>query len=204
MADDAILNTAEEYARERLSKKRYAHSLRVADTAESLARLHGLDQKKARLAALLHDSAREVNQEELLLVAEEMGIAMSDFEHEQPILLHGSVAAELARKELGVEDEEVLEAVRAHTTGEPGMGALALALYVADKIEPNRDQPGVENLRKLALKDLREAAAATLRDSVSYNEKGGQSAHQKSRQALEWLEDSRHEALDESPSELEV
>ncbi len=203
MAYDAILH-AEDYARERLSEKRYAHTLRVADTAESLAELHGLDPKKAHLAALLHDSAREVNQEELLRIAQERGIAMSDFEREQPILLHGPVAAELARKELGVEDEEVLEALRAHTTGEPGMGALALALYVADKIEPGRDQPGVEDLRNLALKDLREAAAATLRDSVSYNERRGQSAHPKSRQALEWLEDSRYEALDESPSELEV
>ena len=188
MAADALLDAAEAYTSERLSEERYAHTLRVVGTVESLAELHGLDPKKARLAALLHDSAREVSKEELLRIAEEEGIAMSDFECEQPILLHGPVAAKLARKDLRVEDEEVLEAIGAHTLGEPGMGPLALALYVADKIEPDRDQPGVENLRGLALKNLHRAAADTLRDSISYNEGRGRGSHPKSRQTLEWLE----------------
>jgi predicted HD superfamily hydrolase involved in NAD metabolism len=122
---------------------------------------------------------------------------MSDFECEQPILLHGPVAAALARKELGVEDEDVLAAVRAHTTGEPEMGALALALYVADKIEPDRDQPGVKDLRKLALKDLHKAATAALRDSISYNERRGQPAlPEEPASPGEWLEDSGHEGPD--------
>lgn len=195
---DTLLDTAQSYACGRLSERRYAHTLRVADTAQRLAELHGLDPKKARLTALLHDSARELDKDELLRVAEEESIAMSELERERPVLLHGPVAAELAKKELGVEDEEVLEAVRAHTTGEPGMGALALALYVADKIEPDRDQRGVEDLRKLALKDLRRAAKAALEDSISYNERRGQPTHPKSQQALEWLESSEHERLGEA------
>jgi predicted HD superfamily hydrolase involved in NAD metabolism len=186
--DDALLDAARSYARDRLSDKRYAHTLRVADTAERLAGLHDLDPKKARLAALLHDAARETDKDELFRVADEEGIATTNLEHELPVLLHGPVMAELARKELGVKDEEVLVAVRAHTTCEPGMGTLALALYVADKIEPDRDQTGVENLRKLALEDLRHAAAAALEGSISYNEQRGKPAHPKSRQTLEWLE----------------
>jgi predicted HD superfamily hydrolase involved in NAD metabolism len=162
--------------------------LRVADTTERLAGLHNLDPKKARLAALLHDAARETDKDELFRVADEEGIVTSNLEHELPVLLHGPVMAELARKELGVKDEEVLGAVRAHTTGEPGMRPLALALYVADKIEPDRDQAGVENLRKLALEDLRHAAAAALEGSISYNEQRGKPTHPKSRQTLEWLE----------------
>ncbi len=193
MTDDALLAAARSYARDRLSDKRYAHTLRVADTAEHLAGLHDLDPKRARLAALLHDAARETEKDELFRVADEERITMSDLEHERPVLLHGPVMAELARKELGVEDEEVLGAVRAHTTGEPGMGPLALALYVADKIEPDRDQPGVDNLRKLALEDLCHAAAAALESSISYNEQRGKPTHPKSRQTLEWLESSGRE-----------
>ena len=188
MIDDALLYDAENYAHERLSKERYVHTLRVAATTERLAELHGLDSKKARLAGLLHDAAREVGKQELLRLAEKEGIATSAFEREQPILLHGPVAAELAREDLGVEDEEVLGAVRAHTTGEAEMSLVALALYVADKIEPGRDQPSVEHLRRLALESLHRAAKSALEDSISYNEARGHATHPKSLQALRWLE----------------
>ncbi len=188
MMDDSLLATAENYAREHLSGKRHAHTLRVADTAERLAGIHNLDPRRARLAALLHDSARETGKEEMLRLAGEKGIQANDLERERPMLLHGPVAAELAREDLGVEDDEVLDAVRAHTTGEPGMGPLALALYVADKIEPDRDQPGVETLRKLALKDLRKAAMVALDRSISHNEERGRPTHPRSYEALEWLE----------------
>lgn len=190
MIDDALLEAAEGYARERLSKKRYAHTLRVAETAERLAEKHGLDSKKARLAGLLHDAAREVGKEELLRVAEENDLAVGDFEHERPMLLHGRVAAELARRDLGVKDGEILDAVRAHTTGEPGMGALALTLFVADKVEPGREGPSVEDLRELACKDLRRSACAALEASISHNEDRGRPVHPKSLETLEWLEDS--------------
>ena len=190
MIDDALLEAAEGYARERLSNKRYAHTQRVAETAERLAEFHGLDSKKARLAGLLHDAAREVGKEELLRVAEEDDLAVGDFEHERPMLLHGRVAAELARRDLGVKDGEILDAVRAHTTGEPEMGPLALTLFVADKIEPEREGPGVEDLRELARKDLSRSAHAALQGSLSHNEERGRPAHPKSLETLRWLEDS--------------
>jgi predicted HD superfamily hydrolase involved in NAD metabolism len=193
MIDDALLDDAESYARERLSDKRYAHTLRVAETAEHLAKLHGLDSERARLAGLLHDTAREVGKEELLRVAGEDGLPVGDFERERPILLHGPVAAELAREDLGVEDGEILDAVRVHTTGEPGMGPLALALFVADKIEPGREQSGVEDLRELAPVSLHRAARAALEDSISYNERRDHPVHPKSRQTLEWLRGSGDE-----------
>ena len=193
MIDDALLEDAESYARERLSDKRYAHTLRVAETAERLAKLHGLGPERARLAGLLHDTAREIGKEELLRVAEEDGLPIGDFERERPILLHGPVAAKLAREDLGVEDGEILDAVQAHTTGEPGMGPLALALFVADKIEPDREQPGVEDLRELAPVSLHRAARVALEDSVSYNERRDRPAHPKSRQTLEWLRGSDEE-----------
>ena len=195
MIDDALLEAAKNYARERLSAKRYAHTLRVADTAERLAETHGIDPKKARLAGLLHDAAREVGKGELLRAAGEDGLAVGEFERERPILLHGPVAAQFARRDLGVKDGEILAAVRAHTTGEPEMGPLALTLFVADKIEPEREGPGVEDLRELARKDLSRSAHAALQGSLSHNEERGCPAHPKSLETLRWLEDSGEDGV---------
>jgi predicted HD superfamily hydrolase involved in NAD metabolism len=187
MSDDLLLKSAERYARERLSDKRYDHTLRVADAAENLAEAHGLDRERVRLAALLHDSSREVGPEELLRLAGERGLPVGPSERESPKLLHGPVAAELARRDLGVESEDILEAVRAHTTGASGMGRVALALFLADKIEPARDYPGIEELRSLAERDLMGAARVSLERSISHNEERGNSTHPDSLEALAWL-----------------
>ena len=180
--------TADAFARERLSAKRYGHTLRVAETAEKLARLHGLDPGRARLAALLHDAARERSSGEFLDLARTWNLPFGEPERENPKLLHGPVAAEMARRDLGVGDEEVLDAVREHTTGRPGMGPLSLVLFVADKIEPARDYPSVGRLRLLAREDLRGAAAESLRRSIAHNEERGRSTHHASIETLAWLD----------------
>jgi predicted HD superfamily hydrolase involved in NAD metabolism len=183
-----LLEDADAFARSRLSEKRYGHTLRVADTAEDLALAHNLDEDRARLAALLHDAARETGPEEFLRLADEWDLPVGDPERQSPKLLHGPVAAELARRELGIEDGEVLEAIRAHTTGKREMGPLALVLYVADKIEPARDYPSVGRLRKLAREDLHGAAAESLRRAIAHNEERGRDTHPSSLETLEWLE----------------
>jgi predicted HD superfamily hydrolase involved in NAD metabolism len=185
------IENAEALARSRLSEGRYGHTMRVADTAADLARVHGLDEDRTRLSALIHDAARETGPEEFLRLAQEWDLPVGEQERQSPKLLHGPVAAELARRELGVEDEEILEAVRAHTTGKPGMGPLALALYVADKIEPARDYPSVERLRRLAREDLHAAATESLRRAIAHNEERGKDVHPSSREALERLEADR-------------
>ena len=190
----SLLEAADELARSRLSEGRYSHTLRVADTAEDLARAHGIDPARVRLAALLHDAAREMEPEEFLRLAGAWGLHVGEPERQSPKLLHAPVAAELARRELGVEDEEVLAAIRAHTVGEPGMGQLALALYVADKIEPARDYPSVGRIRDLAREeDLGEAAAEALRRAIAHNEGRDRPIHPSSRALLEWLEESAAE-----------
>ena len=183
------IEAADAFARERLSGKRYGHTLRVADTAEDLARTHGLDPDRARLAALLHDVAREIGRpEKFLRLAEEWDLPVGEHERRDPKLLHGPVAAELARRELGVEDAEVLEAVRVHTVGRAGVEGLALVLYVADKSEPARDYPSVGRLRRLSREDLREAAAEALRRAIAHNDERGRETHPASHETLAWLE----------------
>jgi len=188
--NDAKLRKAGAFVRDRLSDKRYDHTIRVVETAERLASLHGLDEDRTRLAALLHDAAREVEAGEYLRLAADWDLPVGEPERESPKLLHGPVAAELARRELGVDDDSVLEAIRAHTMGAPGMGPVALAVYVADKIEPGRDYPSVARLRDLAEEDLREAAAEALRRAIAHNEERGRETHPASRKTLRWLEDS--------------
>jgi predicted HD superfamily hydrolase involved in NAD metabolism len=183
------LEAADAFVRDRLSAKRYGHTLRVADTAEDLARTHGLDPYRARLAALLHDAAREIGDPgEFVKLAEAWNLPVGEPERESPKLLHGPVAAELARRELGVDDRDVLEAIRVHTVGQPGMGPVALVLYVADKIEPAREYPSVERLRNLSREDLHGAAAESLRRSIAHNEERGRPIHPASRETLAWLE----------------
>ena len=186
--DDDLLEAADACARARLSEERYAHTLRVADTAENLARLHGLGADRTRLAALLHDVTRELERQEFLRLAGAWSLPVGEPERESPKLLHGPVAAEFARRDLGVEDGEVLEAVRVHTVGAPGMGPLALAVYVADKIEPARDYPSVGRLRDLAAEDLFTAAAEALRRVMAHNEERGRPTHPASRETLRWLQ----------------
>lgn len=186
--NEDLLTTADFYVRNRLSKKRYSHTLRVADTAERLTSIHGLDTVRVRFAALLHDAARELEPGEYLTLADKWRIPLGEPEIENPKLLHGPVAAELASRELGVEDEEVLEAIRAHTIGSPGMGPVALAVYVSDKIEPARDYPSVGRLRELAERDLHEAAVEAFRRNRDHNEECGRSTHPDSLRTLEWLE----------------
>src|ERR687884_454682 len=99
--------------------------------------------------------------------------------------------------QLGVKDAEVREAICHHTTGAPGIGPLALTLYVADKIEPGRKESGVEGLRKVALKSLRRAAMAALEGSISHNEWCGRPTHPKSLKTLEWLKSDEGERLGE-------
>jgi predicted HD superfamily hydrolase involved in NAD metabolism len=183
-----LLEEAEAFARSRLSEGRYEHTLRVAETAEDLALAHDLDADRARLAALLHDAARETGPEEFLQLADKWRLQVGDPERQSPKLLHGPVAAELARRELGIDDEEVLEAIRAHTTGRPGMEPLALVLYVADKIEPAREYPSVGRLRTLARKNLYGAALESLRRAIAHNEERGKTTHPASLETLDWLQ----------------
>lgn len=192
-----LLEAADNLARERLSDKRYAHTVRVADTAEHLAVVHSLDRRRTRLAALLHDVARELPSEEYLNLAEDWDLTVEEPERENPKLLHGPVAAALAQKELGLEDEEILDAVQIHTVGSPGMSQLALALYVADKIEPGREYPSVDRLRKLAEKNLHEAALEALRRSHDYNEQRGRPTHPASLKTFRWLEETVHGRIDQ-------
>ena len=132
------------------------HIEAVAAEARRLARLHGVDEERAALAAWTHDIVRATDPEELLRLAHELGLNPNEVEEAAPILLHGPVAARLLASRYGVEDEEVLAVARWHSTGRAGMSALEKVLFLADKVEPGKAaaRPDLQEVRRLAETDL--------------------------------------------------
>ncbi|MGI6514345.1 MAG: bis(5'-nucleosyl)-tetraphosphatase (symmetrical) YqeK [Syntrophomonadales bacterium] len=145
---------AQEIIRARLSENRYQHSMRVAMVAREMARSFGLDESKAGLAGIVHDYARDMPGYELLSLAKEYNLLEDEVEENSPDLLHATVGAFLLYRDHGVDDEEVLNAVRSHTLGRVGMTDLEKVLFLADLIEPGRDFPGIDSLRCLARRNL--------------------------------------------------
>lgn len=141
---------------------RYAHSVRVARYAELLARRHGVDPRKARVAGMLHDLARLYSAERLLAESAARGLPIGAREREHPTLLHAALGAALAREKFGVEDPEILSAIEKHTLGADEMSPLDCVIYLADSLEPNRKFVERAHLWDRAQNDLRGATQETM------------------------------------------
>ena len=142
--------------------------MRVARLAGRLARAHGLDARRARIAAVLHDLARLYSAERLLRECEARGLAIDAFERGNPVVLHARLGAELARERFGVQDESVLSAIRKHTVADAVMSPLDAVVYLADGLEPGRDFADRAELAALAFVDLDGAMKAVLASSIAY------------------------------------
>ncbi len=147
---------------------RYAHVVRTARFADTLAQLHGESAQRARLAGMLHDLARLWSAKDLLAECERRGIPIGAFERANPIVLHAPLGAELARERFGVTDETVLSAIRKHTVADGEMSKLDTIIYLADALEPGRDYAERAELAALARRDLDAALDAVLASSVAY------------------------------------
>ena len=173
------LKQAKELVRGRLSDKRYEHTLNVRKMAVKLAKRYGVDEDKAALAALLHDSAKEISKDEMRAIMRAHPELAEGGEERPTPVWHGICAAILARTEWGVEDEAVLSAIACHTAGKPGMSRLDKIVYLADMSSKERDWPGDKRIDVLAtairagmkateLKDLDLAMLAALRQTNDF------------------------------------
>lgn len=158
-----------------LRPKRYLHTLGVAHTAANLAFCHGegeRDGKRAELAGLLHDCAKYYTGEEMLALCGRYAIELNETEKVNTALIHGKLGAYLARTRYGVEDEEILSAIRYHTTGKPDMTMLEKILYIADYIEPARQMDchpySLEEIRKQSFNNLDDGLMMILANTVEY------------------------------------
>ncbi len=147
----------EEIISKRMKTARFKHSKNVAKEAVRLAKKYGADVKKAEIAGILHDATKETEAEEQMALVERAGIVLTEMERTSPKLWHAISGSAFVRVELGIDDPEIIDAIRYHTTGRAGMTLLDKVIFIADFISADRDFDGVDKLRKLADKDLDEA-----------------------------------------------
>jgi predicted HD superfamily hydrolase involved in NAD metabolism len=122
----------------RVSGGRRRHVERVMATADTLAERFGAPRDRVRLAAAAHDLDRELSLADARRLAREWGVDATRGGSDDPEFIHGPITAERLRREFGVNDTEVLHAIRYHTLGDPGFGQIGLILFVADFCEPGR------------------------------------------------------------------
>ena len=144
---------------ERLPKGVRSHIETVRGKSAQLASRFGLDEAKADLAALAHDVCRTVSGPDLLAMARGFGMPVTGIDHAVPVFLHGPVGAEVLKRDYGLDDEEVLSAIRCHTMGKPGMSGLDKTLFLADKLDPSKTgrYPFIREVDRLAGDDLDQA-----------------------------------------------
>ena len=165
------LKLLQKQMKEELTEDRYEHTLGVMYTAEALAMRYGVDMTKAAVAGLLHDCAKCIPNNQKIKLCKKHNIEISEMEKKNPSLLHAKLGAYMAKKAYGVSDEEILSAIRWHTTGKPEMSMLDIIIYMADYIEPNRDKaPNLKEIRKLCFEDIEEALYKVLKSTLDYLE----------------------------------
>ena len=158
----------QEYLSDKLSPERLQHVLAVQEMAVDLACVHKADVWQASLAALLHDSAKWMNAQELYNAVRSYEIRLDPIEEVNPSLLHPLIGVKLAVEAFAVTELEVLEAIRNHTTGTPSMGIISQVLYVADFAEPTRTHKAVRMVRELAYTDLGRAVHHVARAKIEH------------------------------------
>lgn len=156
-----------EQMKDRMPEKRYIHTRGVATTAVHLAEKYGEDSEKAELAGILHDSVKYAEKKWLRekIISEKMDPILLEFHHE---LWHAPVGSYVAKNEFNINDEDILNAIKYHTTGRAGMSRLEKIIYISDMIEPSRNFPGVELLKEKAELDLEDAMISCIQHSMTF------------------------------------
>lgn len=178
------LETLKSQVKEQLPSQRYQHTLGVVMTSEQLAKRYNVSVESAQIAALLHDIAKYVPNE---VLKEKLELAHeTDYLNYSPLVWHAPVGAIIAKEIYQITDLDILNAIKYHTTGRASMTSLEKIVFLADYIEPNRTQPGVEKIRELAEIDLNIAVAQTLSNTVAYLKRKGNDLHPDTLKAYEY------------------
>lgn len=152
----------------RIGEKRFLHSMRVMEEAKKLAVHYGADVLKAEIAGYYHDCAKIRDKNELLKVSKEYGLIFNYDLEGAPEIIHSFLGAIIANRDYGIDDEDILNAIKFHTTGRPNMSLLEKIVFVADIIEPKRNFLGVEEIRELAYVNLDKAVYKGLDNIIKF------------------------------------
>ncbi len=146
-----------------MKQSRYEHSLNVSERAAFLAEKYGADIEKARFAGLVHDICKGMTGEAQLAIIKEGGISLDPDTIKSPALWHSIAGSVYIQKELSVTDEDIINAVRYHTTGRAGMTVLEKVVYIADLTGADRSYPDAGYVRRLAEISLEQCIAFSCR-----------------------------------------
>lgn len=165
--NDEKYKAIDKYVREKLSDKRYIHSISVMNRALEYAKLYGANEQDAIYAGLIHDVAKEVPKNQRVLLAEELGIQLDEIEKKETALIHAKMGAYIAKHTFDLNDD-ICNAIRTHTTGCANMTLLQKIIYLADFTSEDRDYEIAKEVNRIAQKNLNDAMIAALRGSLNF------------------------------------
>lgn len=168
-----MINKIKEDLMETISKDRYEHTLRVVKTCQELSETYGADIEKVKVAALLHDSAKINGSKDIVEVAKKFNLLDDEIYLYNKALIHGPLAAKLAKEKYNIEDEEILDAIKYHTTGRKAMGLVEKIVFMGDFIEPNRSFDGINEIRRVSFIDLDRGLLLALNSNLEFLLKEG-------------------------------
>ncbi len=148
------------------SEKRKVHTYGVVETAIELAEKYGCDVHKAQIAALSHDLYRSIPINVLNYYVKHLELDKKYIDNAN--LSHGKIAAIMIQRDYDIKDQDIINAVSFHTTGRPNMSLLEKIIYIADAVEPNRNYPGVDEIRRVVREDLDKACLMSLSHTIDY------------------------------------
>jgi len=181
-------NEAKDKLRARLSPKRFIHTMGVVEEVERLAAYYPIDLEKARWAALLHDCAKEYSADKKRVLCKLWGIQLDEILKANIDIAHSLIGAESARRDFNINDPEILQAIRYHTTGHKGMTPLDKVIMLADYTEPYRENWGpLQEMRRLSHTDINQALILGTSYTIKEEEKAGRPIHPWSIDALKEL-----------------
>ncbi|STO30721.1 putative nicotinate-nucleotide adenylyltransferase [Fusobacterium necrogenes] len=187
-----MLENLREIVKNKVTEKRYVHTLGVEEKAVELAKKYDVDEEKARIAAILHDIAKSVEVGKLEEVCRKyFSNELTEEDIKITEILHGFVGYIIVKEELKIEDEEILEAIKYHTIGKKGLSKLGRIIYIADAIEKNRVYPNVHKIREIVDRNLDDGIIYEIDKKIEYLESIGGKIHKNTLEMGEWLKNFR-------------